>query len=132
MGGIRIQIQNEIHFEIFVTKVRLVNCVWTTIKMIWDVDIALSKQSGSENKHRCTFVTNKTETSFGKYQVTSLLRPCIAENHSDYPPVLMAIIEIIPNNRHDHVTALAATQRISPKHPSTLRQIGRFANFANN
>ena len=66
------------------------------------------------------------------YQVTSLLPPRIAENHSDYTPVLLAILEIIPRIRHDYVTALAITQRISPKRPSTLRQIGRFAKFANN
>ena len=43
------------------------------------------------------------------YRVTSLLRLCIPENHSDYLPKLMALLEIIRIFRQYDVTALAAS-----------------------
>ena len=43
------------------------------------------------------------------YQVTPPLRLCIPEKHSDYPPVLMSLLEIIPIFRQFDVTALAAS-----------------------
>ena len=43
------------------------------------------------------------------YQLTSLPRPCIPENHSDYPPILIALLEIIPIYRQCDVTSPAAS-----------------------
>ena len=56
------------------------------------------------------------------YQVTSLLRLCIPGNHSDYPPVSMASLEIIPYFRQRDVIILATNKKLTPKYASTIRQ----------
>ena len=46
------------------------------------------------------------------YQVMSLLGPCTPENHSDYPPVLTAILEIYPIFRRYDVMDLTTSQEL--------------------
>ena len=46
------------------------------------------------------FVVSKTQTILKVYQLTSLPRLCAPENHSNYPPILIALLEIIPIYRH--------------------------------
>ena len=68
-----------------------------------------SEQIGGRNKNTCIFVVSKTQTSLKIYQLTSLPRLYVPENHSDYPPILIALLEIIPIYRQCDVTTPAAS-----------------------
>ena len=55
------------------------------------------------------------QTSLKAYQLMSLPRICVPENHSNYPPILIALPEIIPIYRRCDVTAPAASERLISK-----------------
>ena len=76
--------------------------------MIWSDNIALGKQSGGENKYTCKFVVNRTQTRFGNIPSEVTAPSMHTRKHYDYPPVLMALLEIIAFFRQCDVIALAA------------------------
>ena len=62
--------------------------------------------------------------------MTSLFRLRIPENPSDYPPIPIALLEIIPIFRQCDVTKLPASQKFIPKYASTTCQTWQAASLA--
>ena len=62
--------------------------------------------------------------------MTSLFRLRIPENHSDYPPIPMVLLEIIPIFRQSDVTKMPASKKFIPKHASTTCQTWQAARLA--
>ena len=92
-----------------------------TISVIEDVNITLSKLGIGENKNICIFAVSKTQTRLKVYQLTSLPRICVPENHSNYPPILITLLEIIPIYRHCDVTAPPASEGLILTYPPPSR-----------
>ena len=91
-----------------------------TLSVIQDVKITLSKQGNGENKNIRIFAVSKTQTSLKVFHLTSLPHICVPENHSNYPPILITLLEIIPIYRHCDVTAPAASEGLIPKILATI------------
>ena len=91
-----------------------------TISVVEDVNITLSKLGNGEIKNICIFAVSKTQASLKVYQLTSLPRICVPENHSNYPSILITKLEIISIYRHCDVTASAASEGLIPKIPATI------------